>query len=197
MGELLKHDLKILASQWKKYLVIVLALPFGFYLLDPGPELYMHPIPSIYVFLIGILMSVTKESTGILMNSLPTEKVDIVKSRFIFMTIGTLAISIYLLLVAYLLRSTGHGIYIQNSNSILAFLNIGFSTLAVLMPIGFISDKALEVVLMIVFFTIMGLGWRIWGMLLDSTRLFTIINLLMFILSYLLSKQFFNEKEFD
>lgn len=203
MVELLKHDFKILASQWKKNLVTLLFLPIAIYLLGPNPEfgpdseLYIHPVLSILVLLVGILISTTNELTSVVMNSLPTKKVEIVRSRFIFMIINTFIITIYLLLVAYLLRNSGHGVYVQNGNNILAFLNVAFTTLAILMPISFLSAKGLDIVLMIMFFITMGFGWGIWKIALSHTIYFALITIIVLVLSYLISKQFFNEKEFD
>lgn len=196
MVELLKHNFRIVTSHKRSLLLMGLVFPFCFYLLDPGPDFYIHPMLSILVLLIGIAISVTKESTGVLINSLPTEKVAIVKSRFIFMIIATLGISIYLLLVAYLLRNSGHSVYIQNGNNIIAFFNIGFSALAFLMPIGFLSAKGLDAILMIIFFIVMGFSWKVWEMGTKHTLIYGIITMVLLIGSFFMSRSIFNDKEF-
>lgn len=196
MVELLKHNFRIVTSHKRSLLLMGLVFPFCFYLLDPGPDFYIHPMLSILVLLIGIAISVTKESTGVLINSLPTEKVAIVKSRFIFMIIATLGISIYLLLVAYLLRNSGHSVYIQSGNNIIAFFNIGFSALAFLMPIGFLSAKGLDAILMIIFFIVMGFSWKVWEMGTKHTLIYGIITMVLLIGSFFMSRSIFNDKEF-
>lgn len=197
MAELLKHDFNLLAYHKRNFLIIGLGLPLGFYILDPGLDLYIHPVLSILVFLIGIFMSITNESSGVLINSLPTNKVEMVKSRFIFMSLCTIVITIYLLLVVYLLRNTGHGVYIQNSNNILAFFSTSFSTLAFLMPIGFLSNKVLDVVSMIILFVTMGSSWILWEVVTKHVLIFAIVAMVLLICSYLMSISIFNEREFD
>lgn len=198
MMELLKHDFKLLGVEIKRNLVILLFLPVAIYLLDLsfGPQPYIHPILSLLIFLIGLSITTTNELTGILMNSLPTKKVEIVKSRFIFMIINTIFITMYFLFVAYLLKDNGYGIYIQSPHSILAFINTSFTILAIFMPISFFSTRTIEIASILTFFTTLWFGWLIWRIALMHMIFNTIVTIILLVLSYLLSKQLFSEKEF-
>lgn len=199
MIELLRHDFKLISTEGKKKLAILLFLPVGIYLLDLSfhqPELYIHPILSFLIFLIGILISNTNDLTGVLMNSLPIKKVEIVKSRFIFMIINTSLITIYLLFVAYLLRASGYGIYTEKPSNILAFINTAFTILAIFMPFSFLNTRSIEIVFIIIFFSTLWFGWLMWRVALMHLIFNTIVTIILLVLSYLLSKQLFNEKEF-
>lgn len=182
MALLLRHDLKLLLSYKKSIILIALALPLIVYIFS-----LVTLITS--MGLIAIIMVITNETSGKLLNSLTTRRSEIVIGRFIFMTIATLIVITYLLLI----MSFIDGDY----NNTLAFINFNVIALALMMPIGSIFSSKSSNAIAVYFIIFNSFSLFIWDLLLEYPLISTIVAVLVLISSFFMSMSIFNEREFD
>lgn len=172
--ELLKHDFKLLHHHRREIFLVAVVLALIVYFIND------YPLLSLLMLHIASILAITNESSGVLINSL-----------------ATIFITTYLLLIAYFLNKGAHNQYIESPNNILGLFAFAISTLALLMPFGFWFSKHIWIAIMIVFSLVNGFSWVIWDLTLQYTLFFAIVSIILLILSYLMSIQIFNEREFD
>lgn len=146
---------------------------------------------------IAIIMVITNEVSGKLLHSLPIGKKEIIVYRFIFMILSSIIFITYLVLIMYFLNSEFRfNTYIQSPNNILAFFNFNISTLAFLMPMGFLFTKGSINVMLFMFILFNGFSESILYMIIDYTLTFTIVTIILLICSFLMAIFIFSEREF-
>lgn len=182
MSLLLRHDLELLLNYRKSIILTILALPLIMYIFS-----LLTLITS--MLLIAIIMIVTNEVSGKLLNSLKTSRREIVIARYIFMSIATLIVIAYLLVIMYFLDSE----YMDA----LAFFNFNVITLAFLMPLGFIFSSKSSNAIAVTFIIYNSFSLLIWDLLLRYKLISTIIALLLLVTSFLMSISIFSDREFD
>lgn len=190
MGLLLRHDLKLLLSHKKSIILIAIALPLLMYI-------FSLVSLTISMGLIAVILVITNESSGKLLNSLPTRRIEIVISRFIFMTIVSLIVIGYLLFIIYFLSNNEINISFQNPNSIISFFSFNIIALAFLMPFGFIFTSKSDVALAVVFIVFNSFSLMIWDVIFKYPLVSMIIAIILLISSFLMSISLFSEREFD
>ena len=192
MVELLKHDYKILFSHMKVAIALALVTPF---LLNLSESQYLLNHSLLIIILI---CGATNRTAGTLLNSLPQENKEIVKSRYIFMTLNSLVITIFVLTVVLLLDPSEYSIFLTGFKSTLGFYYCVMMFTALILPLTFMFSKNGSVAAMMVAYVFLNsYMYLIYLNVVDYILVWTFIILIWIVSSYFASLSVFNEREFD
>lgn len=192
MVELLKHDYKFLLSNTRVALLLGFVTASLLRLLDTQ-FLLNHSLLVLMLICAG-----TNQTSGVLLNSLPQNKKEIVVSRYIFMALNSLFITLCFLGFGFLLDYSKYSIFFSGFNNILGFYYSNLIFIAVILPLSFMfSENGAVAAMMVGFMFLNPYMHLIYLNIVDYLLVWTFLIAIWVGSSLYASLSVFNEREFS